>query len=178
MTSRRTHLAFTLVELLVAISIIACLSSLLMPALSAARQRANTLKCVSNMRQIGVSAQLYVNEHGNRTPVIEPWPDKPEYSSTDGAQSILQAFGPYGVTPAVLQCPSDTAGPNYYAKEGASYQWFPMASGQIASAIKQVWMDNQSQSMTIAHLFLAFDYSAVHNGEFNVLFGDGHVATH
>jgi len=172
----KTERAFTLIELLVVIAIIGCLVSLLMPTLAAVRQKANSLKCVSNMRQIGISAQLYINDHGNRTPVIEPWPAQPVYSPADGAQTILQALGPYGVTTPVLQCPSDLAGPNYYAQEGSSYQWFPMANGQNTQALKQVWMGNQG-TITMSRLFLAFDYSAVHNGGSNVLFGDGHVAS-
>jgi len=169
--------AFTLVELLVVFAIIASLVSLLMPTITTVRQKANTLACVSNMRQIGISAQLYINDHGSRTPIIEPWPAQPVYSPSDGAQTILQALGPYGVTTAVLKCPSDLAGPNYFAKEGSSYQWFPMANGQNTQAIKQVWMDNQSQTLSMSRLFLAFDYSPVHNGGSNVLFGDGHVAS-
>jgi prepilin-type processing-associated H-X9-DG protein/prepilin-type N-terminal cleavage/methylation domain-containing protein len=176
MRTRHTE-GFTLVELLVVIAIIGCLVSLMLPSLQAIRARADTLKCVSNMRQIGVSVDLYVTDHSEHTPVIEPWPSQPVYASTDGAQTLIQALGPYGVTTAVLQCPSDMKGPNYYAKEGSSYQWFPMASGQNAQAIKTVWMNNQNNTMTMSKLFLAFDYSAVHNGGSNVLFGDGHVAT-
>jgi prepilin-type N-terminal cleavage/methylation domain-containing protein/prepilin-type processing-associated H-X9-DG protein len=175
--SKTTANAFTLIELLVVIAIIGCLASLLMPSLTAMQQKANSLKCVSNMRQIGVSAILYVNDHGQRTPVIEPWPAQPVYSPSDGAQTILQALGPYGVTTSVLQCPSDLKGPNYYAKEGSSYQWFPMANGQNSQSVKVVWMNNQNQTMSMSRLFLAFDYSAVHNGGSNVLFGDGHVAS-
>jgi prepilin-type processing-associated H-X9-DG protein/prepilin-type N-terminal cleavage/methylation domain-containing protein len=170
---------FSLIELLVVIAIVGCLVSLLMPTLATLRQKADSLKCVSNMRQIGVSAILYINDHSQRTPVIEPWPSQPVYSASDGALTILQAFAPYGVTPAVLQCPSDLKGPNYYAQEGSSYQWFPGASNQNTHAITFSFlrMNNQTQAMTMSRLFLAFDYSAVHNGGSNVLFGDGHVAS-
>ena len=170
-------LAFTLIELLVVIAIIASLISLLLPSLAAVKQRANTLKCISNMRQLGVSVNLYVIDHNNRTPVIEPWPDKPEYTATDGAQTLKEAFGPYGVTDAVLQCPADVSGTNYYKKEGASYQWFPMASGQNTQAVKGPFFMGNNGAITMSRLMLAFDYSAVHNGNSNVLFGDGHVAT-
>lgn len=177
--SVRTLLGFTLIELLLVIAIIGCLASLLMPAVSEMRQKADSMKCVGNMRQIGVAALLYVNDHNQRTPTIEPWPSDPVYSSTDGAQPIAQALGPYGATTAVLQCPSDLKGPNYFAQEGSSYQWFPGASNQNTHAVTFAFprMDNQTATLPMSRLFLAFDYSAVHNNQSNVLFGDGHVAS-
>ena len=61
----RTSRAFTLVELLVVIGIIAVLIALLLPALGAAREAANATKCLSNMRQVGLTVQLYMSESKN-----------------------------------------------------------------------------------------------------------------
>jgi prepilin-type processing-associated H-X9-DG protein/prepilin-type N-terminal cleavage/methylation domain-containing protein len=177
-TPSRFTPAFTLVELLTVIAIIACLVSLLLPSLAEVRQKADTLKCIGNLKQIGTSLLLNANDHNQRMPVIEPWPTQPVYAAGDGAQTMLQALGPYGITNAALQCPADVRGPNYFAKEGSSYQWFPMANGQSTQAIKSVFFfNNQNQGMTMSQLFLAFDYTAVHGGKSNVLFGDGHVTT-
>jgi len=64
--SKRT--GFTLIELLVVIAIIAILASLLLPALSRAKEQAKVAKSLNNLRQIGISFKLYMDDHRNRFP--------------------------------------------------------------------------------------------------------------
>lgn len=64
--SRPPHYGFTLVELLVVISIIALLVSILMPALSKAREQAKAVLCMNNQKQMGLIWMMYVDENDDR----------------------------------------------------------------------------------------------------------------
>jgi prepilin-type N-terminal cleavage/methylation domain-containing protein/prepilin-type processing-associated H-X9-DG protein len=87
---------FTLVELLVVIGVIGILASMLMPALARAKAKANATKCLNNIRQVNLAANLYATDHDDEYPRrlrrTETWVFKLE---------------PYYKDRGVLKCPSD-----------------------------------------------------------------------
>jgi prepilin-type N-terminal cleavage/methylation domain-containing protein/prepilin-type processing-associated H-X9-DG protein len=105
--------AFTLVELLVVIGIIAVLIGILLPALSKAREQANAVKCMANMQQIGVGIQIYVAQHKGKMPMCWErfWNDPPNPAFADGGRgwTMFGALLTYSKIPMqIFRCPADT----------------------------------------------------------------------
>src|SRR5688500_12955383 len=84
--------AFTLVELLVVIGIIAVLISLLLPTLGRAREHAGRSKCASNLRQIALGARLYANENGGKFPRTFYTPGSGLLNSNRGGRGNMPRF--------------------------------------------------------------------------------------
>jgi len=114
--------AFTLIELLVVIAIIAILAAMLLPVLGRAKESGKRISCLNNLRQLSLSAQMYVSDgQGYYPPRSETdrWPDK--------------LYDNYGQNLKLLLCPDETTIP---ASNGSS------SSNNVADASPRSYFIN------------------------------------
>ena len=99
---RRHPAAFTLVELLVVVSIIAVLIGLLLPAVQASRAAARRTQCASNLRQVGLAMGQFCDAHRGQ------FPDTSHNQSGDVEQSWIYTVAPFMESvDAIRICPDD-----------------------------------------------------------------------
>lgn len=129
--------AFTLIELLTVIAIVAILAAFIFPVLARAKLSAGQAACTSNLKQLGASVYLYAADHNDLTPRVS-FP-----------QDIVPALSPYIRLREVFKCPDDhekialtgnlPGGSTRYELNGTSYSF--NLSGKSLSALSAIVPD-------------------------------------
>jgi prepilin-type N-terminal cleavage/methylation domain-containing protein len=174
---------FTLVELLVAISIIAMLTGILLPALGAARRNAYKTGCKQNLHGCAIAFRMYLDDNKNIMPTIGNMPSL--HLNDDLPINIVLAK--YISGPEALKCPADSQA-KYFRKESSSYEYddiiFDAGHGLVSvfnhqnrkiegKGITHINFSGESVLRPWAEIRILRDYSGFHgkqnnNGSFSV----------
>jgi prepilin-type processing-associated H-X9-DG protein len=154
----------------VVIAIIGVLAGLLLPAVSRAKEAGKSTACLSNLRQIGLSLQMYVDENRNKLPVMYDRPLGITTNFPHGPDVVLtNHLGAH----RILRCPSDQD--DLFAQTGSSYSWNSLLNGQDAEHLEVFKIKFDPHQIP-----LMFDKEAFHKARgdkkgVNYLYADGHI---
>ena len=176
--------AFTLIELLVVIAIIAILAAILFPVFAKAREKARQTSCLSNLKQLDLAFQMYVQDYDERLPGPAPfnptaqgWGYYGHWVPAMPTPIAVEQGGiyPYVKNSQIFLCPSDGNGAakrmSYSMNAGLGFQ--SIAQAQHPS--ETVLLVDESWTLNDGYFAAGNDQpSWAHNGGANFAFMDGH----
>jgi prepilin-type N-terminal cleavage/methylation domain-containing protein len=143
---------FTLVEVLVVLSIMAMLLGILVPALATARRVAYKTACKENLHGCALAFRMYLDDNKNIMPTIT---NMPNLHLTENPIPIYTMLGKYLSGPEALKCPADPQA-TYFREQGSSYEYNVMLANQV---IDKTWM---AQRLGTMEVWMLHDYSGWH----------------
>jgi prepilin-type N-terminal cleavage/methylation domain-containing protein/prepilin-type processing-associated H-X9-DG protein len=152
---------FTLIELLVVIAIIAILAALLLPALAAAKQKAQQIKCINNLKQLSLATLSYAEDNGTRMidhpflPVVNALDTNADWMGTLAPYYGATIPGIYNNAEALLICPIAPCTINK----------FPSGNNNLTGTITTAWDWTEADSDIVgSYGFNQWLYSNAGNG--------------
>lgn len=163
---------FSIVELLVVIAVMLIVAALLLPAISKSKERSRSTACLSNLRQIGMSLQLYVTENENRLPIMyDAIPGV--VNPTNAVPTMDRVLSNYLGNARVLLCPSDTRG--LFLQTRSSYAWNFLVNDDDAEHLSVFSIEFDPQNVPLIYDKEAFHVSIGRGRGVNYLYADGHI---
>ncbi|CAN5500796.1 hypothetical protein BH18VER1_BH18VER1_07730 [soil metagenome] len=169
-TPRSAARAFTVLELLIAVGIVAILGGLLVMALGGLRSRAQRAQCMANLRSLHVAASLYVQEN-DQWPQVYTVANK-DKSDEEFAELWIAALEPFGIARKAWICPTiqnDLGNPDYSTPAEARIDYIatafddkPTSPGQWPN---QPWFIERGKVHGKGNLIIFADGSVVQSDE-------------
>lgn len=159
--------AFTILELLVVIGLIAMLAALAVPAYQRTVEAGRATACSGHLRQLGVALNGYLGENEMKMPILKAGREK----ITDDVPVIDNTLDKYVTEKAIFACPAD---PRWAAASGTSYHWNVALNGQPVASLNFLRViQNRSRIPVLG------DKEGFHpylDTKVNILYADGHAS--
>ena len=171
---RRRRPAFTIVELLVVVAIIALLAGLALPNMQMATLKAQSVKCSEQLRSIGAAVLADATDNNEVLPEINQTAPPLPYPAT--VPGLVGVLGSYGVSTNTIQCPVDMSlgAASSFRQYGSSYEWNPVLDDGT-DPVTSIALGPVQFAVNASRIRVCTDFIAIHHSKMNALYADGHA---